>query len=595
MDGNDRDESANPLPTLGGLLDLKDWLTLGETAKVLARRLGDEVSEADVLRLGLDGRLVLSVRFVNGTDARRGRLVPGNQATYSEVPSLDGQRTVRLYRGPQLNNGDVIELEEGIVALRGVFDLPMIGGELHTVEAEYQRRAVAEQATWAPSVEVTDVAMDGAFVSDGASYFQLQDWLEDDGFDVRPGKGYLRRVRSPYPRGDLPEDTVVVVRPGPLRELLARMNAEAKPLRFVVPLRPREIPGDLLALPSDARVQYVNAQICGRTGEGITNAGDLVEMIRDTIARQNNGWLTIEEAAQLLEDAGRGCAAGKDGWVEKLSFSARVGILRMHQPVTLARINYGAPFTVDGPPLRTFHEWAHVDDLNRWLEANEPRLPFRFDGAVRDGAARAGRLSREEWAALSNDEKASAFLRGEEPERTPEEDREQLIGWYDSMVKASYWLGLARIKAAEAAQLLACCDPLAKSAGWLDITSPNMAPDDRRALLRGFEDVGGEQSLKAWLQLAKDRGWRYDPWIDEYISAAGERLPEPDLRNTQSETTIERQARRHQMCIDAGLTMPTNDYARLPRGISALAEKEGISRQAFSEDVKAHIRRVNGR
>lgn len=41
--------------------------------------------------------------------------------------------------------------------------------------------------------------------------------------------------------------------------------------------------------------------------------------------------------------------------------------------------------------------------------------------------------------------------------------------------------------------------------------------------------------------------------------------------------------------------MPTNDYARLPRGIGKLAKWEGITRQAFAEDVKAHIRRLNGR
>jgi hypothetical protein len=64
------------------------------------------------------------------------------------------------------------------------------------------------------------------------------------------------------------------------------------------------------------------------------------------------------------------------------------------------------------------------------------------------------------------------------------------------------------------------------------------------------------------------------------------------------ETTEQRQQRRYQMCVDAGLVMPTNDYAALPRGIGQQAEKEGITRQAFSEDVKAHVRRLaprNGR
>ena len=61
------------------------------------------------------------------------------------------------------------------------------------------------------------------------------------------------------------------------------------------------------------------------------------------------------------------------------------------------------------------------------------------------------------------------------------------------------------------------------------------------------------------------------------------------------ESQEQRQERRYKMCIDAGLKMPDNDYATLPRGIGDLATREGIKRQSFSEDVKAHIRRLNGR
>ncbi len=61
------------------------------------------------------------------------------------------------------------------------------------------------------------------------------------------------------------------------------------------------------------------------------------------------------------------------------------------------------------------------------------------------------------------------------------------------------------------------------------------------------------------------------------------------------EFTKQRQARRYQACIDAGLTMPSDDYSHLPRGIGALAKAEGIKRQSFAEDVKAHINRTNSR
>jgi hypothetical protein len=58
------------------------------------------------------------------------------------------------------------------------------------------------------------------------------------------------------------------------------------------------------------------------------------------------------------------------------------------------------------------------------------------------------------------------------------------------------------------------------------------------------------------------------------------------------ESQIARQARRYQMGIDAGLEMPTDDYAPMPRGIGKLAKMEKITRQSFSEDVKAYIRRA---
>ena len=89
-----------------------------------------------------------------------------------------------------------------------------------------------------------------------------------------------------------------------------------------------------------------------------------------------------------------------------------------------------------------------------------------------------------------------------------------------------------------------------------------------------------------------------------WLTAIGIPLP-PSLQGTDEaaplhhaparETTEQRRQRRYQMCVEAGLVMPTNDYAALPRGIGRLAEQEGISRQAFTDDVKAHIRRLNPR
>ena len=44
---------------------LKEWLTVPDAAKRLSVIFGEEVTEADVLRLALDGHLKLSIYFVN--------------------------------------------------------------------------------------------------------------------------------------------------------------------------------------------------------------------------------------------------------------------------------------------------------------------------------------------------------------------------------------------------------------------------------------------------------------------------------------------------------------------------------------------------
>lgn len=58
------------------LFELKEWLTVPEAARNLSTMFGEDVGEADVLQLALDGRLKLSVLFLNDTNAVKiGRLV----------------------------------------------------------------------------------------------------------------------------------------------------------------------------------------------------------------------------------------------------------------------------------------------------------------------------------------------------------------------------------------------------------------------------------------------------------------------------------------------------------------------------------------
>ncbi len=74
-------------PTPSKLFKLKEWLTLPETARHLTGICGEEVSEADILRLALDKLLNLSVNFVNTAHATPGEVVHLSHERLSELLS----------------------------------------------------------------------------------------------------------------------------------------------------------------------------------------------------------------------------------------------------------------------------------------------------------------------------------------------------------------------------------------------------------------------------------------------------------------------------------------------------------------------------
>ena len=65
---------------VGQLYRLREWLTVPDAAAHLSIAFGEDVTEAEVLRLGLDGHLKLSVNFVNAAKGLFGRVVKREQA-----------------------------------------------------------------------------------------------------------------------------------------------------------------------------------------------------------------------------------------------------------------------------------------------------------------------------------------------------------------------------------------------------------------------------------------------------------------------------------------------------------------------------------
>lgn len=114
-----------------------------------------------------------------------------------------------------------------------------------------------------------------------------------------------------------------------------------------------------------------------------------------------------------------------------------------------------------------------------------------------------------------------------------------------------------------------------------------------RELIAGLSDL--EQSNcelepiaripKELLELVFDDFGRLDHTAQPALGAAN------GATTLSIETAIQRQDRRLKQCEDVGLTMDKAALLRLPYGVGIEAKKEGVSRQTFSTDLRAAIKR----
>lgn len=256
------------------LFTLKKWLTLQEAARHLAIVFGEEVCESDVLRLALDGHLKLSVNFVNHARARKGNVVPIEEAEYDDFPSeffpnlsiLEEHKgkPIKVMKGINLDGKRVLNLSKDVMSLDGVYDLAMLGNERLDVEHKYQ------MLTEGPSVTLQ--GLDGAFVMlDPNTMYQILESYDDNEFQagsngrlreleqeillkkIKPEmakellakhkedrKTFLAKAKERrdagrdsenyHPAGGLPEDCVIVVRTDALREFEQTINEDTAPV-----------------------------------------------------------------------------------------------------------------------------------------------------------------------------------------------------------------------------------------------------------------------------------------------------------------------------------------------------------------------------
>lgn len=149
---------------------------------------------------------------------------------------------------------------------------------------------------------------------------------------------------------------------------------------FNIPFLPTGVPLELQALAEQtplAAVRYAIGWGAGSQYGGEATAADLAKYVQEIVSRQAQGWLRVTEAAQLLQDDGRGSATGRAGWVAKLSAAAERGDLQLYDKGTGDRIE------CERGERRAYQsDLVRRIDLDRWIEADRPALPFRFCAAT---------------------------------------------------------------------------------------------------------------------------------------------------------------------------------------------------------------------
>lgn len=211
------------------ILQFKQWLTLDDAAKQLSTMLDDEVTDADILQLCLERQLTLSVHLINQAQGRRARTVPMSEARVRLFPNITmkelgtpgpkdylvselealpeemrsellGENATLLFKGPRLNDDTVLELDDEIVNLKDIWDLPMIGSEVSDVQHAYN-----SLQGW-PAVNL--VHLDGTFVGNiDGELFQLQESWEKNEF-IAGSKAELESIHERIDEESLPREAI---------------------------------------------------------------------------------------------------------------------------------------------------------------------------------------------------------------------------------------------------------------------------------------------------------------------------------------------------------------------------------------------------
>lgn len=243
----------------------KEWLSIEDAAKRLSISAGADISEAEILRLSLDGHLTLSVFFVNPVIGER-RDIDSIKRKLSEYDETQAHQTAAEYQAwldsavgewqaltdqypagfDQDHELEALEMlnDKGLQnpqTLEGLWDLPMIGKEALEVRSRYQ--------SLTGGVVVNRKCIYGLLVKkhDKPELFELFQWDSVQ--------------RYYFTATSLLEDGMLVVRSAALHEFEERMRCSEQSPEGEKPSNLLAVAGMLELLTEASRRRYTQDSI----------------------------------------------------------------------------------------------------------------------------------------------------------------------------------------------------------------------------------------------------------------------------------------------------------------------------------------------
>ena len=216
------------------LFKLREWLTVSEAARHLSIMFGEEVNEADILRLALDGHLKLSVNFVNPVYGKCGKLIPYEDRErlppefhriFSALPEEKRDSNIKKLMEMQGFDNQFLVMDGDVTEIEGVWDLSMVSGQRYGIEHKYQ------MLTGGPEVPSPIIGR-AYFVREGGQVCELHERF-DEPLEYKTMQGEKKKVDFenesdryyPSAADNFPrDDSVLVVRTQVLIDLQERLS-----------------------------------------------------------------------------------------------------------------------------------------------------------------------------------------------------------------------------------------------------------------------------------------------------------------------------------------------------------------------------------